>query len=515
MEEAVQGKKEKNSVIIIFKIIIWLLPLALIFWIFSQYFSLSGKFEVTYNVQDESPFVSNFAAKEQDKLIGTTTANGSEESYQLITTSPLYFDVTVPRLFPEATVTVIYQNPQDQPELNLGVLQSNDQYYIQEMAHYSNQLEEILKDTYGEWNIVQENGTMLFQRGDIRFDTIDAFLASDYSRTNTVSFNYPLKINKALPDYQAKSETTVFTKSIRGAHSFYVYIGEDERMSIDLTVQDINRHYNEDIYRVAVFDFADNVIQKFSIPDDGNVDPNGNVGPEQQLIIDISDLPQGVYRIGVEANDDLFTKQITTTQNKFMFDSQIYLTDNIEYRDILGDGPFQPTILYTDSTAISALTSHDAGLQTLTIGREQLLLDTRHTFIKSHGLQGITRIISPKNDILITGDRHFSFFRDQLFDITFDSIPNLEDLVSLDGYSYIIANYTPTVTKGDWLVASQKVSVPQLYYDDNLVRFIITMPGLPEEGRTLKVREVTVQFEKEPITIRNVFSKIKSRVIGD
>ena len=515
MEEEAQEKKEKNIIITVVKIIIWLLPLLLIFWILSQYFSLSGKFEATYNVQDESPFISNFAAKEQDKLIGTTNINGREESYQLITTSPLYFDITVPRLFPDATVSITYQNPQNQPELNLGVLQSNEQYYIQEMAHYSRELEEILDDPYGEWSIVQDDTTMLFQQGDKQFDTIDAFLASDYDKADTASFNYPLKINKVLPGYQAKNEAVVFTKSIRGAHSFYVYIGEGERMSIDLTVQDINRHYNEDIYRVAVFNFADSVVQEFSIPDDGNVDPNGVVGSEQQVAIDIPDLQKGVYRIDVDANDDLFTKQITTTQNKFMFDSQIYLTDNTEYKDIVGEGPFQPTVLYTDSSTVSALTSHDAGLQTLTLGQGQLLLDTRHTFINSHDLQGITKITSPKNDILISGDGHFSFSQDQLFDTTFGSIPSLEDLNSLDGFSYIIANYTPTEMKGDWLIASQKVSVPQLYYHDNKVRFIITMPGLPEEGRTLKVKEVTVLFEKEPITIRNIFSKIKTRVIGD
>ena len=58
--------------------------------------------------------------------------------------------------------------------------------------------------------------------------------------------------------------------------------------------------------------------------------------------------------------------------------------------------------------------------------------------------------------------------------------------------------------------------LPHLYYNkDNKARFIITMPGLPEGGRTLKVKEVTVLFEKEPITIRQIFSKIKTRIIGD
>lgn len=516
MEETASKKKEKNTVIIIIaKIIIWFLPLVLIFWILSQYFSLSGTFEVSYSVQDESPFFSNFASKEQDRLIGTTDVNGRKESYQLITTSPLYFGVTVPRLFPDATVTVTYQNPQNQPELNLGVLQPNGQYYIQEMAHYSRELEEILNDPYGEWNIVQEKDTMLFQRGDAQFDRIDDFLASDYSKKDTASFNYPLKINMALPDYQVKKEATVFKKSIRGAHLLYAYIGENERMSVDFTVQDINRHYGEDIYSVTVFAFVDNVVQKFSIPDDGNVDPNGVVGSEQRLAIDISDLPQGVYRIEIDANDDLFTKQIATTQNKLMFASQIYLTDNAEYRDIVGDGLFRPTVLYTDSSTVSALTSHDAGLQTLTIGHEQLSVDTRHTFIKSEGLQGITKVLSPKNDILITGDGNFSFSKDQLFDMSFDRIPSLEDLNSLDGFSYIIAHYSPTIIKGGWLTASQKASVPQLYYnDENKVQFIVTMPGLPEEERALKVKEVTVLFEKEPITIRKIFSKIKSRITG-
>lgn len=524
---------------------------------------------------EESQYIDNFAAKEEDRIIGTKNNPGESEYFQLITAEPLYFDVTIPRAFPKATVSLTYQNPDQQREIMLGVRQPNGIYFFEDLAYDHPALEKL--DDF--WVRIQEDDLILWQKNNDYFqqkvvlrdelqnslvaiddeynklkrtltesesaDKINKAeeanaiykrsineLAEENSRNDwappyasiqdffenfpdpdrVLQYNFDLSPYLELPGYEKSNETIQIDNSIRGGHDIYTYIGENEDLNFTFWFQDINRHEGEDLFSLNVYNSRGEKIHGVTLPDDGVVDDNGKVFDEKMHQLLLEKIPLGVYRIEISINDDIFIKNFETFQHLFMFKRKLYLTDNEEYRSIIGNKDFTPTTIYTTSNTVKALTSHESGKQVLRVGSEDVLIDKTHTEFELVVNDGITRIISPKNDLLIRGNGFFALSESQLFDPNFSSVGSLEIAKSTNDYDFIIAKYPQAEQEGDWLVASATVEAPELYLSKNgdyKGSFMIHLPDLPETKRTLKVKEVSILFEKDPITLSNVFDKIK------
>jgi len=589
----------------IIKVILWLIPLFLFILILNQHFVPTGKLDIKYNVSKDSKLVMNFASKETDKLIGTKNKPGEKEYFQLITTSPVYFDVKVPRPFQKATVSLKYQNPNSQPDIKLGVKQANEAFYYQDMAF----LHPVLESLPEYWDKIQEGNLFLWQKNkkyieekklkqeefdkkskelDIwqfdelkklndeykkyiinkenkeiklednlnetkkdeykikkqaieekyqenldkiteenkveerpkpEFSSIKEFINNLPNSNKITQFNYDLSSYFELPYYQKSYKTIEINKSIRGKHEVYTYIGKEEDLNFTFTIQDINRHAGADVFNVTVINNKGEKVKEFSIPDDGDEKASGKVFPERNLQILMENIPYGFYRLVINTNDDVFIKKIVTFQHLLIFKGNIYLTDNEEYKVILGDKKLEPTTLYTNGSTIRARTAHDAGLQKLEIKKEKgkkinyLDINEKHTLKEFADFSDVTEISSPKNDIYIEGDGFFAFDNNQLFNPDFGTVAQLDSVSDIEAYDYIIANYLQAKQEGDWLVAKAIVEAPFLYFHKNqdiTTNFIFSLPGLPENYRVLKIKEITIQFEKEPITIHNFFPKLKN-----
>jgi hypothetical protein len=300
---------------------------------------------------------------------------------------------------------------------------------------------------------------------------------------------------------------------MRGHQEIYTYLGTGEDLLYSFTIQDINRHADADAVNVTVYDPDGTKIKEVKEPDDGVQAASGRVLPERQITVQAAGTQPGVYRLVIDATDDIFIKKIVTSQHLLMFMGHVYLTDNQEYRAILGNAFFAPAVLYTNSSVIRVSTSHVKSLQTVAVGSENLVLDAVSAPVEKTGLYGITAIESPVNDVYIEGNGFFAFSQSQLFDLTRTLVPSLDSVNDVDDYNYVIASYRPATKEGDWLVAFATVTAPQLFFDkgnDLLSHFIINMPGLHENGKVLQVKEVSVQFQKDPITIGKIAGKLTS-----
>lgn len=591
------------------KIIVWLAPLFLFIWILNQHFVPGGKLTVKYDVNKVSKLVRNFASKEPDKLIGTKNEPGNKDYFQVITTSPVYFDVKAPRPFQKATVSLKYQNPDNQPDIKLGVKQASEAYYYQDMAYWNPVLENLpeywdkiqegdlilwqknkkyieektlkqkefeeekkqldkwqkeelekLNKKYGESVINEENlikkeesesaekkpteeelekekeyelekqliqdkyaeelkkiteENKVEERPKPEFNNIQEFLNNLPENNKIIQFNYDISSYFELPYYQKSYKTIEINKSIRGKHEIYTYIGKDEDLNFAFTIQDINRHAGPDNFKVIVFNNKGEKVKEASLPDDGDEKADGKVYPERNLQILAENIPHGVYRLVIDINDDIFIKKIVTFQYLLMFKSNVYLTDNEEYKMILGDKKLEPTTLFTNSQIVRARTAHEKGLQKLEIKtdkkRNNLELDEMHVLKEMTGLEGVTEIVSPSNDVYIEGDGFFAFSQDQIFNTNIGSVAQLDSVPNIEVYDYIIANYLQAKAEGEWLVVKATVEAPYLYFHKNQdinANFIFSLPGLPENHRVLKIKEVTIKFEKESITINNFFTKL-------
>ncbi len=549
----------------------------------------SGVMEVSYTAQNGSDFITNFAAKEADTIYGLADDNSNQKVYRLITASPVYFDVKTPREFSTATVTVQYQNPDDQTSILLGAEQADGTYYYRTLAIELPQLDNLpdywipmrvgnvvlwQKDEAFYEDMTQREDVYTRKKGyldthlasemaaidraiadtsdevsrqeledekiakqeaydaelqDIEldrkssilptasYDSIDSFLADPPPATSIVKYDFNLSPYIERPGYQKRTTTQTFNKALRGKHEIYTYIGDDEDLNFYFTIQDINRHPGADPFVVEVYDGADTLIDTVTVPDDGVTEANGEVRPEQEAHILLENIPRGYYRLKVDIPDDVFIKKIVTFQQLVMFKGNVYLVDNPEYVDILGDKNTSSTVLYTDSSSLSFYTAHDDGYQEVRAGSQYVTIDKTHTSYDvtvAHDPDQLISILSPRNDLYVSGDGFFTFSPDNYFDVHTDIAIPLDQVDSLDDYQYVIASYPQADTVGSWKVASASVSVPKLYFEKQgynyVSHFIISLPGLSENNRRLNIQKVTVRFEKDPITWSNIIPRLKN-----
>lgn len=83
----------------------------------------------------------------------------------------------------------------------------------------------------------------------------------------------------------------------------------------------------------------------------------------------------------------------------------------------------------------------------------------------------------------------------------------------IDAVDYIITKYNEPFVKGEWLVNSASFDIGRLLKDkSNNLRFRISAPGLNASNAAIKISKIKIIYQKPPITVSNVWPKIKNKV---
>lgn len=78
-------------------------------------------------------------------------------------------------------------------------------------------------------------------------------------------------------------------------------------------------------------------------------------------------------------------------------------------------------------------------------------------------------------------------------------------------FDYIITRYETPVKNGGTVIAKNTFNAVDGFIDtEGNYRFSISAPGLKESSSTIEIKEITVQFEKQPITTEDISNKLKS-----
>ena len=560
--------------IVIIRIVLWAIPLVIGLWVFNQQLVPFGKSKIVYRVEESSPVIRNFASKEKDKLIGTGNMPGDKDFFQLITTTPLYFDVKVPRAFSEARVQVVYQNPDKQPVIRLGVLQKNGGYFFSDMSFQN----PILENLPIFWSKIREGNLVLWQRdrtlekqleekqalyNEVKSELnvvtgqkLEDNTGNDFANVETeqkyleklsqleldldqpgtpqptyanigdffgdfmniknkaAQFHFSASSYVLLPGYVPTSQVTEINKSLRGKHELFVYTQKGEELQFDFTIRDANRHAGEDAVNVKILDnLGVNVLEK-KLADDGTTLPTNRTSVDRVVSMLYPNTLGGMYRIVLDAPDDIFITKISSRQSKIVFRNSIYLAENGEYSEILGRDTFTPTSIYTNSTEARVRTSHPGSFQTLKVGASDIKLNVLHELVNLPIKKSaeVVTVVSPKNDIYFEGNGYFAFSKEQFFDPDYASAVTVDSVADLDGIDFIVANYPEPVVENGWLVAEATVQAPYLYFDkgaDTLLHVMVDFPQLPEKNRNMKIKEIRIEFTKPAFTIDALVSKIK------
>lgn len=434
----------------------------------------SGKTAYSTNFKGLNDFISQLTPKE--RIVA------EKDGTQDIIGDPAYFSLRTSRQFNQAKLTVKFKVDPNLPIVEAGVSTDGRTWQYDLQPLYNAKLEGLMKN----WSVLWEGDTMLLQRTK-QFATINDFLKNPPPVEKIALYNYNLKADYLLPDYQPRLATSTMCRPLVGAYQFYTYI-KNENLSDDFVFQDLNKNMDPDPIDVYVY-YRDKLIDSEHLDDDGVVIDSAVQRPWRQLIVDLANLPEGVYKIVVRVNGDIVTRTITTGQSKMAFINTLALADAPEVS--CGRN------LFTDGQIISVQTSHPDKLGIINIikgnsaasSSEELNVDQAYKIFTASDLspQG-SQIVLANDGISISGDGLFSFDSSQMID------PRIKEVdanfnADIEGIDYVLSSYVPPTKQGDWLSATANFDLSNVFRVWDKYYFIISVPGLTvDDGTSDKVR---------------------------
>lgn len=476
----------------IVKIPIILAPFAVFLWLFLQDVTPSGQLVMHHDVGAASPFI--------DALLPDTraqsVAQGASGDFQRIIDEPVYASVHLPGDFQTLTTQLVFKN-NGQPIIEAGVLVNDDpmQYDLQP-------IENTLIDN-STWDRTQENGMILLQRKHA-FNSIDDFLANPPARSEVATYHYTLNQPYRLANYQPANALTTIDVSLRGYHEYDTYI-KDEPLLVQADYMDMNREYGADPVEILVFNEQGQPVADQVAADDGEIQATSHGSSMRTIALVQNDLPEGVYKVILKADRDIFFRHLTTRQKYMTFTGDVYLGDEAGYKNTP-----TPVSFWTDAKHISFFTYHADAAQAVTIGSQTLALpEAQVRYADTVTDAGLVSVSAKAGDFTFTQDGKLAFLKSQFFNPDPITLAWNTDLDAL-GVNYVIARYTPPTTVGGWTVASATFPLSEAMKQGNDIKLVISAPGVATAQKSVDVHELNLTFARTPLNVGQVVDKLKS-----
>ncbi len=473
---------------------LFLLPVLILFWLLNKDITPSGRFSLSYRVDGRSPYVERFLP---DTRVQTPAA-GPNGASSLVVDEPAYASVHTPGDFDTLEATLLFQNT-DQPIIELGILQHDDplQYDLEPIQN-------LLID-HSTWDRLDANGLVLLQRAKI-YTTIDAFLADPPNRDTIASYQYDLDDPYRIPGYAPQNALTSIDVSLRGYHEFVTYV-KNEPLTVQADFMDMNREYGEDPVTLLVFNEAGEPVAEEAVNDDGVIEASSQGSSMRSVTLVKNDLPEGVYKVILKADRDIFFRRLTTRERYVTFVGSLYLGDEAGYRDAA-----RSVQLWTSGKQLSFLTYHADGAQQVTIGSGSLKLpeaQTRYDFAVVD--PGLVSVSAPAGDFTMTQDGLSAFSREQFFNPYPTRLASTTNLDAL-GINFIIARYTSPQEQDGWLKATAMFDLHTALLNNDDIKLVLSAPGIKSLQKSFALRGLDLTFVRPALTAGEFWSKVKTMI---
>lgn len=491
--------------IFIWRVGLFLVGTVCVGFVLYRYFGMGGEFRLVYDYSDTGNYISEFTPTGRALAREQNSENG--EYYQRIIIDPVYFTVDLPSAYPEATVTIEYQSP-EQSITQLGLRLTDDDTLWSYDFHT---LENKFIDNSDFHRIDNEQYTLL-QR-DEQYSSIEDFLAHPPMNTAIGTWLFTNTIPFIDETYQPSVAGAEVNVALRGTHDMYTYI-KDEPLEFTFTFEDINYSPEADDISIEVYRL-DELLSTIVTSDDGEVGVTGTSNGERTATLALPGLAEGVYKIVWRASDDIILKHVATQQHKLVFKNQVHLAGSQEYTDVIPDLQINGSTVYTNSDVVNAIAKHEYGVGDITFFDRAITLGRVDTvYAWRNPVPGYTTSVQvPFNDVQLSGDGYFWFSDETRFD-PFFGFKQLTPQTDGSGLEYIMAGHydEPERLRG-WTTASTTFDLTQANREDPTnLEFILSAPGLQDTPQGLKVRRVEVVAHKEPISLRTLVSRIKAKL---
>jgi len=457
------------------------IPVLVMGWLLNQWFVPTGVFHASHQVGENSPFIDNLKPETRVMEVGETVTG---EAVQAITADPAFFFVHPHRDFFESVVLEIWFQNDTLPMVELGGLaRINPDVYTLFPVH--NRL--IDEST---WDRLDENGMVLLQR-EKQFDSIDDFFEHPPARDAVAVYRTRFDVPYRMTDYTPTQTLQSINVSLRGHHEFKTYI-KDETLSFIFSYMDMNRDEGEDVVQITVFNEAGQPVAEARASDDGNREDDAVVDQGlKELTLKAYGLPEGVYKVVMNAPRDIFFRKIVTPQQKVVFLNTLFIGDEVGYRETSAGATF-----YTESKRLRLQTRHAEGVQTAVAGGNTFeIAEPYEWYTLSFYEEGIEKVVLPKGDVEIVTEGNFSFSSSQYFNpdpVSLNAYTTIEQL----GVDYVLARYESPRQEGDWLVARVPFVTEDLYQDDQTWKFSFSTPLIEELEASLLIHQIDAWFNR-------------------
>jgi hypothetical protein len=456
----------------------------------------TGEITYTQDFGGKNEFLSKLTPAERVK---------EKDRQVMITGDPVYFTLRTPRPFREAEVTFVYNTQGENASLiEAGILMSESSWRYKTKPVQNKMIDRLSS----VWNVTREGKTILLQK-EKQFNSIKEFYRNLPPVEEFALYNYKLDQNYILPDYRPASEFQRFDIPLRGGYEFFTYL-KDEKMEFRFVFFDINRNREQDDFYLDLY-YNDKLLQSKHIKGDGISSDSKEVNEVENGVIDLKDMPEGIYKVEVRANDDIVTKSIKTAQKKLSFISRLQLADPSVLEK--SEESHYPALMYFSGSKINAKTIYPADLQTIQLGDEDAEdLVVEETYKKfSQNIAGnpkktsSTKVLLEKGGIILSGDGNFAFSSKALLEPGYNRIKSSDDIT--DELNFILADYIPPEEKGRWKTKTVKFDLEEAFaekeYSGGLsrkYRFMISAPGISKDRESeIEINKIQVKLKGESL----------------
>ena len=396
---------------------------------------------------------------------------------------PVYFYLRSPRNFSEAKLKIKYRfSPElivnhDFINLEAGVLVDKDNWNYSLKPFYNNVLENLTEAQI-------EDGVLFYQKDQI-FSNYQEFLNQSNFSSSTVFYNFQPNFIYIDPSYQPVSDQVLEINQLKGSHSFYLYLKEENlnfdfsflRQSDTLKDLDLFLYYQDNLI------FSDRI--SFLVED------------ELFYQLNLSDLPEGVYKLEIKANDQILSS-FKTNLSKLVFINKIFL-----------DQSYGPFTLYSNQNNLRIKSINIESLGEIEIASNTFKVDKifqQFNFSVPKPDSDLVLIKSDSSGFLIEGEALFSFSVDSFFN------PNLNKL-SVASQSneadFILAKYSPVIKDGEYYISEISLDLQNAWREKGVYRFIISAPFLKDvdSSNYIEISDLEIELSGKTL-LRKINEKL-------
>lgn len=480
----------------LFQILIVAVVAGLFAWTLWKNVIPNGVFEATYDFDHVSPFITSLLPGERALPI---TRGADRHPYQAIIGDPVYFRLRPPRTFDSATVTVEFQNA-TQPILEVGGLANRnpDIFDLQPLENTFIDSLPMSKTADGDLTLYQSK---------LQYASIADFLKNPPPRDKIATYHARVDAPFHIPTYVPSDSLQTIDTSLRGSHTFSAYV-KNETLDVSFSVQDMNRDAGGDPITITAFQ-GSNPVGTVSEPDDGVVVAGGKSNVPHVIHLAIPGLPEDAYRIEFRTTRDVFIRHIATRSKKFVVLNDLFLGDESGYRD--GDHAVQ---VWTTATTTHIETLHAGGGQELHMGNDLVRIAEPFRTYTHRTVEPLPTVItSPRGDIIIRSSGVFAWSQNALF--VPEPIRMDTDFGSDTDIQYVLARYTSGTVKGNVKTATAHFDLTKLMWEGNSIPFVISAPHISDLQNEVRIRKISVRFERPKESLLLSFKKIFAVVKGE